>query len=88
MDMDMPMGGATDNLNDTGIDFSNSTQAATFLGEILDDSVFQIDGNTYARNFWFGICAAIAVGAFFNFAQKGTAILRYVLPFREAMTWF
>ncbi|KAI9737641.1 MAG: hypothetical protein M1818_005645 [Claussenomyces sp. TS43310] len=46
--MDMgSMGGASSDapLNDTGIDFSNPDDAATFLGEILDDTDFQVDGN-------------------------------------------
>jgi len=76
----MPMGGApTDGsaLNDTGVDFTNATEAAIFLGEILDDTMFQIDGNAHARDFWFGVCAVIAVCAFFNFAQKATNITRF-----------
>lgn len=75
----MPMGGATSGypLNSSGIDFSNSTDAATFLGEILDDTDFQIDGNMYARNFWYGVCAVIGICALFNAAQKTTANLRY-----------
>lgn len=81
MDMSdsMTMGGApTDGsaLNDTGFDFSNMTQAADFLGEILDDTVFQIDGNAAARHFWYGVCAVIAIAAFFNFAQKATTFFR------------
>ena len=74
------MGGApTDSpLNSSGIDFSNDTQAAMFLGEILDDTEFQVDGNMYARNFWFGVCAVIAISTFFNITQKATAKMRYV----------
>ncbi|KAF8867297.1 putative FRE ferric reductase-like transmembrane component [Acephala macrosclerotiorum] len=81
MDMgdSMTMGGAPTNgspLNASGIDFSNSTQASTFLGEILDDTEFQVEGNMYARNFWYGVCAVIATCAFFNFAQKATFRIR------------
>lgn len=80
MDMgdSMMMGGApTDSpLNASGIDFSNDTQASMFLGEILDDTEFQIDGNMYARNFWYGVCALIAVCAIFNFSQKAIFKLR------------
>ncbi|RAL63786.1 hypothetical protein DID88_003431 [Monilinia fructigena] len=81
MDMSdgMTMGGAPSDgsaLNDTGLNFSNMTQAAEFLGEILDDSIFQIEGNAAARNFWYGACAVIAIAAFFNFAQKVTAFSR------------
>ena len=75
------MGGApTDGtpLNASGIDFSNDTQASMFLGEILDDSMFQIDGNMYARNFWYGVCAVIGICAFFNVVQKATVHMRYV----------
>ena len=76
----MTMGGApTDGspLNALGIDFSNSTQASTFLGEILDDTVFQVDGNMYARNFWYGVCAVIGTCALFNLMQKATTRMRY-----------
>lgn len=74
----MMMGGAPSDspLNASGIDFSNSTQASTFLGEILDDTVFQVDGNMYARNFWYGVCAVIGVCAILNAAQKATANMR------------
>jgi ferric-chelate reductase len=75
----MPMGGASSDspLNATGFDLTNATDAATFLGEILDDTVFQIDGNMYARNFWYGVCAIIGVCALFNATQKVTFNLRY-----------
>ncbi|TAQ88505.1 hypothetical protein B7494_g3131 [Chlorociboria aeruginascens] len=74
----MVMGGApTDSpLNASGIDFSNTTQASTFLGEILDDTQFQVDGNTHARYFWYGVCAVIGVATFFNTVQKITALTR------------
>jgi ferric-chelate reductase len=82
MDMgsSMTMGGAPADspLNASGVDFSNSTQAANFLGEILDDTLFQVEANMYARNFWYGVCAVIAICAFFNAAQKITAKMRYV----------
>ncbi len=81
MDMgsSMTMGGApTDSpLNASGIDFSNSTQASTFLGEILDDSVFQIEANMYARNFWYGACAIIGICAISNVTQKAIVRMRY-----------
>jgi hypothetical protein len=75
----MMMGGTpTDSpLNASGIDFSNDTQASIFLGEILDDGVFQVDGNMYATTFWFGICAVIAICAFLNVTQKITFKMRY-----------
>ncbi|KIN01964.1 hypothetical protein OIDMADRAFT_161694 [Oidiodendron maius Zn] len=69
--MDMG-GGSTDGapLNATGVDFSDPDQAANFLGEILDDTVFQVDGNLHARYFWYGVCAVITAFAIFNMAQK------------------
>ncbi|KAF7884470.1 uncharacterized protein EAF02_004806 [Botrytis sinoallii] len=81
MDMSdgMTMGGApTDGsaLNATGFEMSNMTQAADYLGEILDDSVFQIDGNAAARHFWYVVCAVIGIAAFFNFVQKATIFFR------------
>jgi ferric-chelate reductase len=76
MDMSMPMGGvsaggsSTVALNDSGVDFSNETQAFNFLGEILDDSQFQIDGNRYARYFWYGTVVVIAIAGIFNAVQR------------------
>lgn len=88
MDMNMLMGGAPSDgspLNATGVDFSNATQAADFLGQILDDTILQIDGNMYARNFWYGVCGLIAVCAFFNLASKVTSRMRYVQPLRTVL---
>ncbi|KAF4636938.1 hypothetical protein G7Y89_g1145 [Cudoniella acicularis] len=80
MDMgtSMTMGGAPSDspLNASGIDFSNSTQATTFLGEILDDTEFQVDGNMYARNFWYGVCGVIGTCAVFNMLWTVTLKLR------------
>lgn len=74
----MPMGdGSTAPLNASGVDFSDPDQAADFLGEILDDTVFQVVGNQHARYFWYGVCAVIATCALSNLAQKATAKLRY-----------
>ncbi|PQE25860.1 metalloreductase protein [Rutstroemia sp. NJR-2017a BBW] len=73
------MGGApTDGsaLNASGIDFSNSTQAADFLGEILDDTVFQVDGNAAARHFWYGVCAVIVLACVTNLLRRGKAVMR------------
>lgn len=75
--MGMDGGDSSDGpLNDTGIDFTNITDATTFLGEILDDTDFQIDGNMYASNFWYGVCGVIAVCAIFNIYQKAISGLR------------
>lgn len=65
-------------LNDTGVNFSNETQAMDFLGEILDDTDFQIDGNAFARYFWYGIVAVIGIAAIFNIIQKATLRMRFV----------
>ena len=65
-------------LNDTGVDFSNMTQAMDFLGEILDDTDFQVIGNAFARYFWYGIVVVIGIAAGFNIIQKTTLRMRYV----------
>lgn len=54
-------GGDSSPLNASGVDFSNATQANDFLGEILDDSVFMMDSNMYARIFWYGIVVVIGM---------------------------
>ncbi|TVY78472.1 Ferric/cupric reductase transmembrane component [Lachnellula suecica] len=81
MDMgdSMTMGGAPSDspLNSSGVVFSNSTQAATFLGQILDDTEFQVDGNMYARNFWYGVCGIIGICAIFNVLQRVTFNMSY-----------
>jgi ferric-chelate reductase len=73
--MDMPMGmdgGGTSivPLNASGVDFSNETQAMDFLGDMLDDTVFQVIGNQYARYFWYGVVVVIGIAAIFNVTQK------------------
>lgn len=65
-------------LNDTGVDFSNNTQAMDFLGELLDDSDLQISGNAFARYFWYGIVVVIGIAAVFNIIQNTTLRVRYV----------
>ena len=65
-------------LNDTGVDFSNMTQAEDFLGEILDDTEFQVIGNAYARYFWYGVVVLIGICAIFNMIQKTILRMRYV----------
>lgn len=69
--MDMP-------LNDTGVDFSNITQAEDFLAEILDDTNLQVIGNAYARYFWYGVVVLIGITAIFNMIQRTTLRMRYV----------
>jgi ferric-chelate reductase len=75
MDMSMPGGGDGDSsslvpLNDSGVDFSNYTQAFNFQQEILDDSILQVIANTYARAFWYGVVVVIAIGAAVNFGRR------------------
>ncbi|KAI9679713.1 MAG: hypothetical protein M1822_007319 [Bathelium mastoideum] len=79
MDMDMGSmssdgGGGFVPLNDSGVDFSNETQAQDFLSEILDDSYSQVVSNQYARYFWYGIVVFIGIAAICNFSWR--AILR------------
>ena len=65
-------------LNASGVDFSNATQAMDFLGAMLDDSVFQIDGNAQARNFWYGIVVVIGVAGISNAIWRGALKMRHV----------
>lgn len=76
----MDLGGDSSSLplNDTGVDFSNATQAMDFLGEILDDTEFQVDGNAFARDFWYGVVLVIGIAAIFNVVQRITLRMRYV----------
>ncbi|KAF1357137.1 ferric reductase-like protein like transmembrane component [Delphinella strobiligena] len=53
-------------LSPDGVDFSNSTQANDFLGDLLDDSMLQISGNTYARYFWYGVVVVIGIAGIVN----------------------
>jgi ferric-chelate reductase len=66
-------------LNASGVDFSNATQAMDFLDAMLDDSVFQVDGNTYARYFWYGVVVFIALAAISDVIWRATLMMRYVL---------
>lgn len=71
--MDMGDGGnSIVPLNASGVDFSNETQAMDFLGEVLDDTAFQVIGNQYARYFWYGVVVVIGIAAIFNITQKIT----------------
>ena len=65
-------------LNASGVDFSNETQAMDFLGAMLDDTVFQIDGNTYARYFWYGMVVFVGVAGISNAIWRATLQMRYV----------
>jgi ferric-chelate reductase len=73
--MDMGMGSGSDSssivpLNDSGVDFSNFTQAYNFQQEILDDTIFQVIANSYARAFWYGIVVVIAIATLFNLGTR------------------
>ena len=73
------MGGSASSapLNASGVDFSNETQAMDFLGEILDDTVFQIDGNRHARYFWYAIVVVIGIASICNVLQTAKLRARY-----------
>lgn len=75
--MDMGDNSSSMPLNDTGVDFSNMTQAMDFLSEILNDAEFQVTGNAFARYFWYGIVVVIGIAAGFNIIQKTTLRMRY-----------
>jgi ferric-chelate reductase len=67
------MGGGSSSLtplNDTGVDFSNFTQAYNFQQEILNDSILQVIANSYARYFWYGIVVVIGIATVFNIGRK------------------
>lgn len=71
-------GSSSTPLNSSGMDFSNRTQALDFLGQILDDSVFQVTGNQYARYFWYGVVVVIGIAGIFNFVEMMTLKNRLV----------
>jgi ferric-chelate reductase len=66
MDMDMSSGAPFTPLNDSGVDFSNETQAFNFLQDVLDDSYFQIVSVQYTRYFWYGIVVMIGIATTCN----------------------
>lgn len=78
--MDMSGGGGASSgpLNDTGVDFSNETQAFDFLQEILSDDVFQPESIVYSVYFWYGTVVAIGIASALNIAQRLIAQRRYV----------
>ncbi|CZT17577.1 related to ferric reductase (metalloreductase) [Ramularia collo-cygni] len=72
MDMNMHMGGGDDTtsnvvLSADGIDFSNSTQAAEFLDDLLNDDELKIIGNNYAKYFWYGVVVIVGLATLANF---------------------
>ena len=53
-------------LSPAGVNFHDVTEASNFLSDLLDDSVFQLDGNARASYFWYGIVALIGVTGIWN----------------------
>ncbi|KAK1825252.1 ferric-chelate reductase Frp1 [Friedmanniomyces endolithicus] len=74
--MPMPGGSGLMLVDPSQFDLTNDTQAADFLGQMLDDSILQFDAQNYARYFWYGIVSFIGVAAVYNLAWKGGLILR------------
>jgi ferric-chelate reductase len=77
--MDMSLGSGSSSLtslNDSGVDFSNFTQAYDFQQEILDDSILQVIANSYARYFWYGIVVVIGIATLFNIGRKAHLRMR------------
>ncbi|KAK0869765.1 ferric-chelate reductase Frp1 [Friedmanniomyces endolithicus] len=74
--MPMPGGSGLMLVDPSQFDLTNDTQAADFLGQMLDDSILQFDAQTYSRYFWYGIVSVIGVAAVYNLAWKGGLILR------------
>ncbi|KAF8849426.1 ferric reductase-like protein like transmembrane component [Acephala macrosclerotiorum] len=71
--MDMSMGSGSSSLtplNDSGVNFSNFTQAYNFQQEILDDTILQVIVNSYARYFWYGIVVVIGIATLSNVGRK------------------
>lgn len=69
----MPMDGGSSSLmplNDSGVDFSNFTQAYNFQQEILDDTILQVIANAYARYFWYGIVVVIGLACISNISRR------------------
>jgi ferric-chelate reductase len=81
MDISTGIGGASSSLtplNDSGVDFSNFTQAYNFQLEILDDSILQVIANSYARYFWYGTVVLIGIATLINIGRKFHLRMRYV----------
>src|SRR5271155_5826419 len=75
----------------TGYDLTNATQAMDFLAQILDDSILQIYGNEYARNFWYGVVVFLGVAGISNAIWRVTLKMRHVLQIARIqlamLTW-
>ena len=71
MPMPMGMGSGGDSsgaspLTTAGVDFTNSTDAMDFLGELLDDSELQPMDIAMSRAFWYGIVIVIGIATMIN----------------------
>ena len=77
---------ASRQLNATGVDFSNDTQAMDFLKAMLNDTEFQIVGNTHARYFWYGVIVIITLVALHNIILEAGLFMRYVCGFLGLLT--
>jgi len=80
--MGMEIGGDSSSLTpltSAGVDFSNATQAADFLAAMLDDTVYQVQGNQYARYFYYCVVVVIALFAISNAYIKMLEKIRLVV---------
>jgi hypothetical protein len=78
--MDISVGRSSSSLtplNDSGVDFSNFTQAYNFQQEILDDSILQVIANSYARYFWYGVAVVIGIATLSNIGRKAHLRVRW-----------
>ncbi|TKA64962.1 hypothetical protein B0A55_09905 [Friedmanniomyces simplex] len=73
--MPMPAGSGLMLVDPNQFDLSNATQAAEFLGEMLDDRILQHDAQRFSRYFWYGMVAFIGVVAAYNLLWRGSLIL-------------
>ena len=64
----------------TGYNLTDATQAMDFLSQMLNDSILQICGEEYARNFWYGVVAVIGLAAILNLVWRVKLKLRYLTP--------
>jgi ferric-chelate reductase len=71
-----------------GYDLTNAAQAVDFLSQMLDDSILQIYGEEYARNFWYGVVVFIGLAAILNLIWRVELKLRYLTPISWRRTSF
>lgn len=68
--------GASGPLKPNGVDFSNETQVAEFMDELLNDDELKIIGNTYALYFWYGIAVVVGLATITNLVRLLTLRIR------------